>query len=67
MKKALCSYYGDPDAFFPGPGQTFRANSAKKICLNCPVTKECKDFKQRTGTTDGIWGGESNSRKKHNR
>ncbi|AMS03432.1 transcriptional regulator WhiB-like [Gordonia phage Demosthenes] len=64
MAQANCIDYPDPDAFFPGPGQTARAQRAKKVCSTCPVTEQCWNHKKVTGSTDGIWGGRSNRRKK---
>ncbi|QOP65370.1 WhiB family transcription factor [Gordonia phage Diabla] len=25
--------------------------------MSCPVRLECLDYRERTGSTDGIWGG----------
>lgn len=63
MDRALCSYIDDPDKFFPGPGQSKQTIRAKKVCFECPVKQACKDYRDKTGS-EGIWGGESNSRKK---
>ena len=46
----------DPEVFFPERGQS--SQDAKKICRDCPVTKECLEYavtepRQRYG----VWGG----------
>jgi len=64
MKNALCAFHPNPDIFFPGPGQSALANQAKAICFRCPVREECKQYKIDSGSTEGIWGGESNKRGK---
>lgn len=45
----------DPEAFFPGSGESSRR--AKAVCLNCPVTEECLAYALREDIPFGIWGG----------
>nr|DAK84380.1 MAG TPA: Transcriptional regulator [Caudoviricetes sp.] len=30
--------------------------------MKCPVRVECQDYRKRTGSTDGIWGGKTTKR-----
>ena len=46
----------EPDLFFPERGEP--TDAGKRICITCPVRKQCKDYRNRTGSTDGMWGGE---------
>lgn len=62
MEQANCKDTNNPDIFFPGPGQGRISREAKKICFDCPVRKECKEYRDATGSSDGIWAGESNNR-----
>ena len=34
------------------------------ICMTCPVRVKCKEYKNATKSTDGIWAGEYSQRKK---
>ena len=49
-----------PDAFFPQATdretREFVEEIAKKICQNCPVRVQCRDYALSTRVT-GIWGG----------
>lgn len=50
----------DPELFFPSStGITGRrqAEDAERICKGCPVQRECRDHKQHTGASSGVWGG----------
>lgn len=38
------------------------AARAQLVCIQCPVRKECKEYKKRTDTEYGIWGGELSKR-----
>lgn len=51
---ALCAQT-DPEAYYPEIGGSARA--AKRTCLACPVTTECRDYAVTTGQRWGIWGG----------
>ena len=50
----------DPDLFFPigttGPSLD-QINEAKRICLSCPVRKQCLARALELGAASGIWGG----------
>ncbi|RFZ41381.1 Transcriptional regulator WhiB2 [Mycobacterium marinum] len=52
--QALCAQT-DPDAFFPEKGGTTRP--AKRVCLSCPVRKQCLDYALDHDERFGIWGG----------
>lgn len=56
---ALCSGT-DPDLFFP-VGTTGQAlvsiDHAKRVCAQCTVIQECRDFALETNQDSGIWGG----------
>jgi len=58
-RRALCRDTS-PDLFFP-VGTTGVAldqiAAAKRICEECPVTRECLEFALATGQESGIWGG----------
>jgi WhiB family transcriptional regulator, redox-sensing transcriptional regulator len=56
MRNANC-VGKDPELFFPKRGQPARTVEAKTICANCSVRTDCESFRERTGSTDGIWGG----------
>jgi WhiB family redox-sensing transcriptional regulator len=51
---ALCAQ-ADPDLWFPPKGRV--AREAKRICLGCPVRRQCLEEALALGETDGIWGG----------
>lgn len=72
MERAACvntapNKRADPEAvdpFFPEKGQS--PNEGKKICFTCPVRKDCQDYRERTDSRHGMWGGEIPQRKKSN-
>lgn len=50
----------DPELFFPisSTGQALaQITEAKKVCVRCPVRKECLRFALTTRQDHGIWGG----------
>ncbi|MFJ9709476.1 WhiB family transcriptional regulator [Streptomyces sp. NPDC101234] len=50
----------DPDLFFPignGGLTLHQIDEAKAVCGGCPVARQCLDWAVRTGQTEGIWGG----------
>ncbi|MDR2538308.1 MAG: WhiB family transcriptional regulator [Bifidobacteriaceae bacterium] len=51
---ALCAQV-DPETFYPEKGGSTK--EAKRICDECDVKEECKDFALRTDQRFGIWGG----------
>ena len=51
--KALCAQT-DPEIFFPSQGGSTR--DAKKICLRCEVSDECKNFALANQEEFGVWG-----------
>lgn len=44
------------DPWFPGKGHSL--NVGKIECFTCPVRAECADYRDRTGSTHGMWAGE---------
>ena len=50
----------DPELFFPigntGPALV-QLESAKAVCLRCPVVDECLRWALETGQDSGVWGG----------
>lgn len=50
----------DPDLFFP-VGETGRAmvqmEIARRICIECPVRRQCLELALRLGSEHGMWGG----------
>lgn len=53
-EQALCAQ-ADPDAWFPERGESARA--AKRICVECPVARECLESALANSEQYGIWGG----------
>jgi WhiB family redox-sensing transcriptional regulator len=53
-EQALCSQT-DPDAFFPEKGGSTK--EAKRICLGCPVKKQCLQWALDKDERFGVWGG----------
>lgn len=54
QERALCAQT-DPEAFFPEKGGSTR--DAKKVCVGCPVQKECLEYALEHDERFGIWGG----------
>ncbi|MFI6815592.1 WhiB family transcriptional regulator [Nonomuraea sp. NPDC050328] len=56
---AACST-SDPDLFFPLTWEGLpagRSDTARLICLGCPVRLPCLTWAVETGEPDGMWGG----------
>jgi WhiB family redox-sensing transcriptional regulator len=58
-----CTNY-DPEWWFPDevPGhvkwsRTYEANTARNICKDCPIKKECLAYSLQFHGLVGIWGG----------
>ena len=58
-----CTNY-DPEWWFPDevPGhvkwsRTYEANTARNICKDCPILKECLAYSLQFHGLSGIWGG----------
>ncbi|MFJ2110554.1 WhiB family transcriptional regulator [Streptomyces sp. NPDC087850] len=51
---ALCAQT-DPELFYPEPGGSHAV--AKRVCMACPVRRECLNYAIDSGQTWGIWGG----------
>ena len=54
---ALCADSGEPDAWHPE--KNGRANTAKKVCGNCPEMEACLAYAIPRPELSGIWGGTS--------
>lgn len=52
--EALCAQT-DPEAFFPEKGGSTK--EAKRVCLRCPVQRECLDWALANDERFGVWGG----------
>lgn len=56
---ALCRQV-DPDLFFPETtGGLSQANTAKRVCAQCPVRAQCLDEALANDIRYGVWGGKS--------
>lgn len=55
QKDAVCKG-SDPAKFYPGVGQSI--GPARKICNECPVEVECRDYALEN-LEYGVWGGTS--------
>jgi len=58
---AACQYT-DPDLFFIDGGSLFEAaaiasDQARRVCLGCPVRRECLAYALAAGEPHGTWGG----------
>lgn len=51
---ALCAQT-DPDLFHPETGQT--SATAKRVCMGCPVRRQCLEHAVTHGENVGVWGG----------
>lgn len=52
--RAACQGW-DTNIFFPERGQP--TSQAKRICAECPVTRECLQWAEDTLTFHGVFGG----------
>ena len=60
-QRAACAHE-DPELFFPlsSTGPALRQElAAKRVCLQCPVIRQCFDWAMRSGQVHGVWGGTS--------
>jgi WhiB family redox-sensing transcriptional regulator len=60
-EQATCRHE-DPDLFFPpedehGRYAALREALAKRVCLGCPVLRECTDYALANDERYGVWGG----------
>lgn len=58
-----CTNY-DPEWWFPEEkagrtswSRTYEANTARNICKDCPIRKECLEYAVQFHGITGIWGG----------
>lgn len=54
MGYALCVQV-DPDLHFPEQGENARA--AKRVCAQCFVRDECREYAVADPSLEGVWGG----------
>jgi WhiB family transcriptional regulator, redox-sensing transcriptional regulator len=54
QRRGLCRET-DPDLFFPDVGVS--TQTAKDVCVACPVMGECLEFALGTAQRFGVWGG----------
>jgi predicted RecB family nuclease len=47
---------GNPERFFPKPGQNKIVKASKEECAGCPLVEACLDYALRHDVV-GIWGG----------
>lgn len=47
----------DPNLFHPTDSSPTTIRDAKKVCVDCPVRKQCLDYAMRNRENDGVWGG----------
>ncbi|MGW3108812.1 WhiB family transcriptional regulator [Streptomyces sp. NPDC001100] len=60
-QRAAC-VHEDPELFFPlsATGPALRQElAAKRVCLVCPVIRQCLDWAIDNGQVHGVWGGTS--------
>ena len=60
-QRAACAHE-DPELFFPlsSTGPALRQElAAKRVCLLCPVIRQCLDWAIDSGQAHGVWGGTS--------
>ena len=58
MEHAACHDHPDPELFFPtrvGKAAIKQAAPALAVCADCPVVKQCDEFRRDTGSV-GVWG-----------
>jgi hypothetical protein len=55
----------DPEVFFPDPGDALTIAQAKSICARCPVRPTCADDALVRRDQYGIWGGLTESQRRH--
>lgn len=52
-----CWDHPTPDLWFPEKGDWVASRDAKKICADCPVAFDCRQYSLDTRQGYGIWGG----------
>lgn len=60
MENAACKGFIEDengnDPFFPPKGKS--SPTGMIVCLGCPVRRQCREYRDRTGSIEGLWGGE---------
>ena len=56
--KGLCYGHPQPDIWFPGEedGKRTTAHQARRICNQCPVQQECREYAIEMDERHGVWG-----------
>ena len=54
IDRALCASI-DPERWFPEQGSD--GGAAKKVCADCPVLAECRDYALQHPVLVGVWAG----------
>ena len=62
LLQALCAQV-DPELWFAPTGSD-EATEAKRICMRCPVRRECGDHAATCGEKYGIWAGRERDTKR---
>lgn len=52
----------DPDLFFPSVNEN--APTAKRVCADCPVIRQCGEWAIAHNEQSGVWGGMSEKERK---
>lgn len=47
----------DGNIFFPERGRLDDVNKAKWTCFVCPVSQQCDEYRDRSGSDYGMWAG----------
>jgi WhiB family redox-sensing transcriptional regulator len=55
----------DPELFFPEKGGSPRP--AKRLCMGCPVRRQCREYAVARPELDGIWGGTTQRQRQQQR
>lgn len=56
MQQGLCREM-NPEFFFPSDG--VGVETAKAVCMECPVREACLEYSLRNRIDQGVWGGTS--------
>lgn len=56
MRDAICAQT-DPEAFYPEKGGS--TAEAKRVCMGCPVRRDCLEYALENNERYGIFGGKS--------
>ena len=54
--EALCKNHLKPEWWYPEQNNYHGGQLAKRVCLRCPVMKECLDWALKHDEEHGVWG-----------